>query len=369
MPTPAKVERAIRPLLNRAPVLRSLAKEASLRAARLEHSIAEKIPSLIQPKPRRLTIAVTAYCNLRCQGCRYGRDFMPGQQLNLNLVLEALDDAKAAGVTTTRFYGGEPMLHPKLPQMVEHSVGIGLRTYVTSNGNFLKQKIDGLYAAGLRLITIGFYGVGSAYNSYTQKSNFDRLVEGISAVRDRYGNSIELQLNFLVMRPSANPAAWHAAWEFSKRFDMYFHLDLVSYNVPFFDQNCDLEMQFRNSDQPILNLMTEDFLRFKDERPDRFAHSREFIRSVPDWLLKQAAMRIPCDAYLDLWIGADGTVQLCDTAFTLGNLHEGALSSFLFTEPHRKAARDAFQLNCPNCICHVEHRIQKHAPSVKRYAG
>jgi hypothetical protein len=32
-------------------------------------------------------------------------------------------------------------------------------------------------------------------------------------------------------------------------------------------------------------------------------------------------MRVPCDAYELLWIGADGSLQLCDVALPLGNVN------------------------------------------------
>ena len=80
-------------------------------------------------------------------------------------------------------------------------------------------------------------------------------------------------------------------------------------------------------------------------------------------------MRVPCDAYELLWIGADGTVQLCDAALPLGNIRERRLRDIMFTDTHRKAAQDGFRLNCPNCTCKVQSRIQKHAASVRRYAA
>lgn len=59
----------------------------------LKHSVAHILPGIIQPEPRNLTIAITAYCNLRCIGCRYGRDFMPGAHLSWQLLSDLLDDA------------------------------------------------------------------------------------------------------------------------------------------------------------------------------------------------------------------------------------------------------------------------------------
>ena len=97
-------------------------------------------------------------------------------------------------------------------------------------------------------------------------------------------------------------------------------------------------------------------------------HTERFLRSVPDWLLLGKDMRVPCDAYQLLWVGADGSVQLCDVAFPLGNLHAKRLSAILFGREHRQAARDGFALKCPNCTCKCDSRISKHAPSYRRYA-
>jgi len=51
------------------------------------------------------------------------------------------------------------------------------------------------------------------------------------------------------------------------------------------------------------------------------------------------------------------------------NLHEQRLSELLYNAAHRRASRDAFILNCPNCHCGRDSRIQKHAPSRRRYDG
>jgi hypothetical protein len=46
-------------------------------------------------------------------------------------------------------------------------------------------------------------------------------------------------------------------------------------------------------------------------------------------------MRVSCDAHKLIWIGADGTVQLCYAAFELGNLYERPLREILFQGAHR----------------------------------
>src|SRR3954453_15452354 len=70
-----------------------------------KYTAASAFPILIQPTNRRMMVAVTANCNLRCIGCRYGRDFMPSSQLPLNKAMELLSDAAECGVQTVRLYG------------------------------------------------------------------------------------------------------------------------------------------------------------------------------------------------------------------------------------------------------------------------
>lgn len=50
-------------------------------------------------------------------------------------------------------------------------------------------------------------------------------------------------------------------------------------------------------------------------------------RSITDWLLKGPEMRVPCDAYCMVWVGADGSVKLCCVTFLLGSLHATAFMS------------------------------------------
>lgn len=159
---PGAVVRVLRRVLRNRPILKRALRDGDTWIARQRHSLAVAFPILIQPEPRLLTVAITANCNLRCVGCRYGRDFMVGQQLPLRLVMDLLHDAKEAGFQTVRLYGGEPLLHRDLPRMVHAARVLGLTPVITTNGLLLGSKIQELYEAGLRALTIGFYGTYSA---------------------------------------------------------------------------------------------------------------------------------------------------------------------------------------------------------------
>jgi len=131
--------RSLRPLLRGHPRLTSALRGADQAFSRWHHSLAQRVPALIRPQPRQLTVAITASCNLRCVGCRYGRDFMVGERLELDTVRALLDDARAAGINKVRFYGGEPLLHPALADMVRHARSLDMEPYLTTQRDPARQ--------------------------------------------------------------------------------------------------------------------------------------------------------------------------------------------------------------------------------------
>jgi MoaA/NifB/PqqE/SkfB family radical SAM enzyme len=336
----------------------------------LVHTTALMFPSIIKPDPTEIYLTLTANCNLRCLGCHYGRDFMPGQQLSWEIVKGVLDDCKAINLRNIRFYGGEPLLHPDLPKMVEHADKLGLHSLLTTNGVLLEKKFDELYAAGLRRIAVGIYGNEQSYDPYVQRRNkYNEIVRGIAHARKQGGKDLILVLGWLLMRPTCNLTNLREVWELAREHHAPIGVSLIHYSLPYFSEGPEGELQFRPEDRAAIDEVVAELLRLKKLQPGLIQQSEPALRSIPDWLLKKAEMRVPCDRYKLIWVGADGTVQLCYVTFKLGNLHEKRLADILFTKEHAQAARDAFQLKCPNCHCSYHHRVELYPPTRLRYAS
>ena len=334
-----------------------------------QHSAAAVLPQIIQPDPQEIYVTLTADCNLRCKGCRYGRDFMAGSQLPFPLVRDLLDDCKSLNIRNVRLYGSEPLLHRDLVRIVSHSSSLGLHTWLTTNGILLKKKVDALYDAGLRRISVGFYGTDDGYNAYVQrKDQFVRLEEGIAYVRARYGMNITMTLGWVLMRPTCSVEEVRRMWEFVERYQTPVGVSLVHYSLPYFTEGPERMLQFRPEDRPALEEVTAELLRLKQLRPNLIQQSEMALRSIVDWTLKGPKMEVPCDRYKLIWIGADGTVQMCYVTFKLGNLHEKRLKDLLFTPAHQQAAVGAFTLRCPRCHCSYHTRIERHLPSRLKYS-
>lgn len=358
----------LEPIYEDRPSLRQSLRTAQAQLGRLRTAAWEQFPSLVRPDPQHIYLTLTANCNLRCKGCHYGREFMPGQQLPLEVVHEVLDDIKALDFELVRLYGGEPLLHKHIVEIVERCAQLKLRTYMTTNGILLKKRIDDLFAAGLRRISIGTYGIGDAYDDYVQRKNrFQRLEENIAYVRERYGSRIRLTLNWLLMRPTCSIEAVRDTWAFASRYRMPISINLVHYSLPYFTQGFDQELQFQASDRAAIETVVAELMRLKSTDPDLLMTPISVLRSIPDWLIKGPNMRVPCDRHRLIWIGPDGSVQMCYVTFKLGNLREKRLRDLLFTQAHLDAARSAFELQCPNCHCAYETRTLAHGPTLDRY--
>jgi cyclic pyranopterin phosphate synthase len=294
---------------------------------------------------------------------------MPGEQLSLYMVRELLLDAQQAGFQRVRLYGGEPLLHRDLDKMIRSACELGITPYVTTNGILLGRQIDRLYESGLRYLTIGYYGTGDSYEGYVQRlGTYSQFEESIAKVRNRYGTGVKMQINYLLSRRSCDLVSLREALNFAIRYKTQVQSDIVHYSLPYFSEGVDRELQFTDQDLPRLREIADALINFKNEYPELYPESRESIRSIPDWAVLGPTMRIPCTAYRMIWVGADGTVQLCYVTFKLGNLHQTRLRDMLFTPEHSQACRDAFALRCPNCHCHRDERIRTHAPSRRTYA-
>lgn len=364
-----KVRNIAYDILKNQPTLRSLTLALYNQYKMLRHLVAIKYNGTIKPTYHKISIAVTADCNSRCIGCRYGRDFMPGHKLPFELVKGVLEDASKVGFKIVRLYGGEPLLHKDLPKMISLCKKLNLKPYLTTNAVLLNQNIDRLFDAGLRDITVGFYGVDSEYDKYVQVPGLFKKVErGIATAHKKYGNRINMQLNWLLMRPTCNLKALHNVHEFAERYDMRMHIDLIHYSLPYFQEGPNHMLQFREKDRKAIETIVEGLLRIKHEKPEFITESPETLNSITDWLLKGSNMKVPCTAYEMIWVGADGTVQLCYVTFKLGNLYKKSLQDMLGTNKHLRAAEDAFYLNCPNCHCEANFRIMRHWHSRRRYS-
>ena len=81
---------------------------------------------------------LTEGCNLRCRHCWIQPKFQSGERaypsLDLDLFRHIIDQALPLGLSSVKLSGGEPLLHPRLPEMLGCIREKGLRLSIETNG-------------------------------------------------------------------------------------------------------------------------------------------------------------------------------------------------------------------------------------------
>lgn len=107
--------------------------------------------------PALCNIAITNSCNATCNFCNFANGkvarnnlrWMDAQRLDA-----ALDILHDRGIRYVSFFGGEPLLHPRLADMIAMSIAKGMAPAIITNGWLLSSKLDQLAASGLKTVYV-----------------------------------------------------------------------------------------------------------------------------------------------------------------------------------------------------------------------
>ncbi|WP_222548302.1 GTP 3',8-cyclase MoaA [Asaia lannensis] len=138
-----------------------------------------------------LRISVMDRCNFRCPYCMpqsvFHDDFAfldPAERLDFEAIERIARAAARSGVSKLRLTGGEPLLRPALPHLIERLVAIpGIEDVaLTTNGVLLQRHLDALHAAGLTRLTISLDALDP--NVFSHMSGGRAVVETVLAAID-----------------------------------------------------------------------------------------------------------------------------------------------------------------------------------------
>lgn len=107
--------------------------------------------------PGLCNVAVTNSCNATCNFCNFARGKVPTSDLrwiDAEQFAQALDILHERDIRYVSFFGGEPLLHPRLADMIAITVAKGMGPAVITNGWLLPQLLDKLAAAGLKTVYV-----------------------------------------------------------------------------------------------------------------------------------------------------------------------------------------------------------------------
>src|SRR5262245_43645851 len=144
--------------------------------------------------PNFLQIEPVGQCNLRCRMCAIqfrpdGPPIGPPAFMDFDVFIKLLDQFPA--LEQLQLQGlGEPMMHPRFFDMVEHAVSRGIKVGTNTNATLLNAgRAERCVTSGLGEIHLSIDGAtAETYERIRVRARFDRVVaniEGLAAARRR----------------------------------------------------------------------------------------------------------------------------------------------------------------------------------------
>lgn len=154
---------------------------------------------------RDLRVSVTDRCNLRCRYC------MPAEglrwasretELNFDEITRLVAIFADLGVRSVRLTGGEPLVRPRLAELVERISSIHAIEDIalTTNGVLLAGSIDALAAAGLTRVNVSLDALSpERFRAIARRDDLGRVLDGLRAV-ERHPALAPIKVNVVAMR-------------------------------------------------------------------------------------------------------------------------------------------------------------------------
>jgi len=126
------------------------------------------------------------YCNLRCEVCPTGKRVLGREAGRMPLkFFKALVDEVGSYIYFLNLYNwGEPLLHPRIFDMIEYAAYAGISVRVSTNLNLLNQKdIPSLITSGLEELLVDFDGsTQEIYEQYRVGGDLNTVIDNIRLI-------------------------------------------------------------------------------------------------------------------------------------------------------------------------------------------
>ncbi len=154
----------------------------------------------------QITFRAADGCNLRCKTCHFSLDYRKGQKTILmdpQLVKGVVDKAKGF-VKLCGFSGsGEPLINPRIHEMVRYCTDAGIRTKIGTNVMLLTEDMsERLLKAGLSILKVSIDGAtAKTYETVRIGGSFEKLkrnLEYFHKLRDEMGAKTRIHVNTVI---------------------------------------------------------------------------------------------------------------------------------------------------------------------------
>lgn len=172
----------------------------ALRYGRHSDSLPSHLLQFSEDKKPVVVWNMTQRCNLKCVHCyAHAKDRTFEGELTTAQGKALIDDLSAFGSPVILFSGGEPTMHPDLPELAQYAVGKGMRAVISTNGTLITEEMARtLKEIGLSYVGISLDGLEAIHDKFRAvKGAFQAALQGI---RNTQKAGIKVGLRFTINR-------------------------------------------------------------------------------------------------------------------------------------------------------------------------
>lgn len=290
------------------------------------------------PFPIALSIEPTTACNLGCSQCPSGlKSFSrPTGNIDLDNAKVWIDELEDYLFYINFYFQGEPLIHPKISELIAHAHAKNIRSAISTNAHFLTpEKCESIVSAGLSKIIVSLDGITQAsYEQYREGGTLEKVTEGLknlNAAKNKLGAKHPLiEVQFIVFKQNE-----HEIPELS-RFVKKLGADVLSLKTAqIYDQ--------QSADKLLPN--NPKYLRYAKSESGDFELKNKFKNEC--WRMWSSAV-----------ITQNGDVVPCcfdkDADYTMGNINNESYSEILKGEKYKSFRKTVFTNRksidiCRNC--------------------
>lgn len=172
--------------------------------------MADERSSTALPPLHQLYLYLTEGCNLACRHCWLAPPFDPHAEkapvLRLDLMEQAIAEAKPLGLSGVKLTGGEPLLHPRIDAILDVIEREGLGLVIETNGTLLTpglaRRLGAIAAPRRPHVSVSLDGVDAATHEAV-RGVAGSFAQARRAVRLLAEAGLRPQIIFSVMRGNA----------------------------------------------------------------------------------------------------------------------------------------------------------------------
>lgn len=136
--------------------------------------------------PLMLLHSVTEACQAKCPHCPWAHGKRRPDELTLPEIKHLYEEAQALRMRYIHFWGGEPLVHPQIGEIVAHAAVCGLITGMITNGGLLRRRADEVIPH-LDRLNVSLDYPGTKHNEIRKTPRlYEQLIAGIEYVRSKW---------------------------------------------------------------------------------------------------------------------------------------------------------------------------------------